>query len=183
MATVQTLKDKDNNTFYPVTKTEAVYNADGSKTLDYILDNTIIASEDPADANKVFKGNASLGLVGANNIDFTTFDYTQIRPNFSSSIGSGSFSEGSNYDFTTTQPCYLNYIISTADAPAEASAEYDIVMTSGGTGIVVDAHATGGQSYKFTAIRTLFLPKGVSISCRCFGGATGTATIYSILNS
>lgn len=179
MATVQTLKDKDNNTFYPVTKTEAVYNADGSKTLDYILDHTIIASTDPADANKVFKADASLGLVNSNNINWTTFDYTQIRPNFSSSIGSGSFSEGSNYDFTTTQPCYLNYIISTSGA----SAEYDIVMTSGGTGIVVDAHATGGQAYKFTATRTLFLPKGVSISCRCFGGATGTATIYSILNS
>ena len=74
MATVQTLKDKDNNTFYPVTKTEAVYNADGTKTLDYILDHTIIASENPADANKVFKADASLGLVGANNIDFTTME-------------------------------------------------------------------------------------------------------------
>ena len=72
MATVQTLNDKDGNTFYPVTKTEAVYNGDGSKTLDYILDQTITASENPADANKVFKGNASLGLVSANNIDFTT---------------------------------------------------------------------------------------------------------------
>jgi len=72
MATVQTLNDKDGNTLYPVTKIEAVYNDDGSKTLDYILDHTIIASTDPADANKVFKADASLGLVGSNNIDFTT---------------------------------------------------------------------------------------------------------------
>lgn len=78
MATVQTLKDKDNNTFYPVTKTEAVYNGDGSKTLDYILDNTIIASEDPADANKVFKGNASLGLVGPSNIDWSAFPQAEL---------------------------------------------------------------------------------------------------------
>ena len=117
--------------------------------------------------------------VTSNKIDFTTFDYTQIRPNFSSSIGSGSFSEGSNYDFTTTQPCYLRYHITTNGV----SAEYGIVMTSGGVGVVIDSHATGAQDYKFTTTRTLFLPKGVSISCRCFGGATGSATLYSILNS
>lgn len=83
MATVQTLKDKNNETFYPVTKTEAVYNADGSETLDTTIDNfsnvvqnlsdtKATISTSASDANKMMKADGTKALVGSDNIDFTT---------------------------------------------------------------------------------------------------------------
>lgn len=83
MATVQTLKDKNNDTFYPVTKTEAVYNADGSETLDTTIDNfsnvaqnlsdtKATISTSVSDANKMMKADGTKALVGSDNIDFTT---------------------------------------------------------------------------------------------------------------
>lgn len=61
MATVQTLKDKSNNTFYPVTKTEAVYNADGTETLDNLLTRNIVYSH---------------GSVGSSDVSVTTTETT-----------------------------------------------------------------------------------------------------------
>lgn len=79
MATVETLKNKNNETFYPVTKTEAVYNADGSENLsvtltgiDAELDTKATISTDAADANKMMKADGTKALVGSSNIDFTT---------------------------------------------------------------------------------------------------------------
>ena len=83
MATVQTLKDKNNETFYPVTKTEAVYNADGSETLDTTIDNfsnvvqnlsdtKATISTSASDANKMMKADGTKALVGSDNIDFTS---------------------------------------------------------------------------------------------------------------
>lgn len=82
MATVQTLKDKNNNTFYPVTKTEAVYNADGSETLDNTIDNLentkATISTSVGDANKMMKADGTKALVTSDNIDFTTFPDTTL---------------------------------------------------------------------------------------------------------
>lgn len=72
MATVETLKNKDNNTFYPVTKTEAVYNADGSENLSVTLTKKADISTDAADANKMMKADGTKALVTSSNIDFTT---------------------------------------------------------------------------------------------------------------
>lgn len=74
MATVQTLKDKNNDTFYPVTKTEAVYNADGSETLDNTLNTKATISTSAGDANKMMKADGTKALVGSSNIDWTTLD-------------------------------------------------------------------------------------------------------------
>lgn len=90
MATVQTLKDKNNETFYPVTKTEAVYNADGSETLDTTIDNfsnvvqnlsdtKATISTSASDANKMMKADGTKALVGSDNIDFTTLGRTTLQ--------------------------------------------------------------------------------------------------------
>ena len=74
MATVQTLKDKNDGTFYPVTKTEAVYNADGSETLDNTLNTKATISTSAGDANKMMKADGTKALVGSDNIDWTTLE-------------------------------------------------------------------------------------------------------------
>ena len=73
---IQTLNDKSSNVFYPVTKTGAVYNADGSESLDttitnvgLVLDSKATISTDAGDANKVMLADGSKALVGTSNID------------------------------------------------------------------------------------------------------------------
>lgn len=105
MATVQTLKDKNNDTFYPVTKTEAVYNADGSETLDTTIDNfsnvaqnlsdtKATISTSIGDANKMMKADGTKALVGSDNIDLATL-YNAI--NISDYYASG-FTTQSNFN-------------------------------------------------------------------------------------
>ena len=73
---IQTLNDKNSSVFYPVTKTGAVYNADGSESLDttitnvgLVLESKATISNDAGDANKVMLADGSKALVGTSNIN------------------------------------------------------------------------------------------------------------------
>lgn len=118
MATVQTLKDKNDNTFYPVTKTEAVYNADGSETLDNTINNLkntkATISTDAGDANKVMMADGTKSLVNtaniansavtSSNIDFTTFNPLMTRAMiYIGSVNGGSgIAENTSVEFSSS---------------------------------------------------------------------------------
>lgn len=72
MAYIATLK-KNNTVIYPQTKSTAVYEDDGVTTLDTTV---VKKSTAAADANKMIKADGTKALVGASNIDFTTFGTT-----------------------------------------------------------------------------------------------------------
>lgn len=184
MATVQTLNDKDGNTFYPVTKTEAVYNSDGTKTLDYILDHTISASTDPADANKVFKGNASLGLVGFNNMDFSTFR------------GGAYFVSGTNitarseFSFIQSNASPFFHIDNQTGLSCDVAGTYFVMFQGGltsGSGLrmckngeEVSFAITAGNNLSFTMCRMLYISQGDRISLEA-GDSGSTMYGYSWL--
>ena len=108
--------------------------------------------------------------VTSSNIDWATLG-------IGTQIASGNFSVGSNYDYTASSfPVYIRYSVSALSA---GNAEYDIVFNDA---VVVDAFSNGGQSYNFTRVGSIFVPKGSTISCRVFGsGITGTTTIYEAI--
>lgn len=83
MANIETLLNKNDETIYPVTKTEAVYNAAGTETLDNTLDKKANISTASADTNKMMKADGTKSLVTSSNIDFTTL--AQIQSTQSSS--------------------------------------------------------------------------------------------------